>query len=77
MPKYGQQFDQSMEQTRNMNLAAKLENVNKLSKQWVDQMSTVVEDQFKIMGEKSGEWNQNLKDSFMDKSVQINADTIM
>ena len=40
-------------------------------------MSSVIEDKFQIMGEKSGEWNQNMKDSFMDKSLEINADTIM
>ena len=60
-----------------MNLASKLDNVNKVSKQWLDQMSSVIEDKFLIMGEKSGEWNQNMKDSFMDQSVEINADNIM
>lgn len=40
-------------------------------------MSSVIEDKFLIMGEKSGEWNQNMKDSFMDQSVEINADNIM
>ena len=66
-----------MEQERNRNLAAKFENVNKVSKKWMDEMSSVIENQFKIMGEKQSEWNQKFDDSFMDKSLQINVEAIM
>jgi len=41
-------------------------------------MSSVIENQFNIMGNKNGEWNKKVAgDSFMDKSVEMNADSIM
>lgn len=40
-------------------------------------MSSVVRTQFQVMGNKSSEWQGKLGESFMDKSLQINADTIM
>lgn len=40
-------------------------------------MSGVMENQFDIKGSKNVEMNNKLDESFMDKSVQINADTIM
>lgn len=40
-------------------------------------MSNVVENQFNIMGNQNSEWNKKIGESYMDKSVQINADTIL
>ena len=40
-------------------------------------MSNVVENQFNIMGNQNSEWNKKTGESYMDKSVQINADTIL
>lgn len=60
-----------------MSLAAKAESFDKVSKQWVEQMSSVFENQFKVMGAKTSEWQGKAGESFMDKSVQINADTIL
>lgn len=60
-----------------MNLAAKSQNANKVTKEWIQEMSNVVDNQFKVMGDKlNTEWQKG-GDSFMDKSVQINADTIL
>lgn len=55
------------------------QQVNKVSKQWIDEMSGVVKSQFEVMGQKATEWqsSKQLGESFMDKSVQINADTIL
>ena len=66
-----------MEQERNRNLALKFDNANRVSKQWMDQMGSVIDNQFQIMGEKQTQWNQKLDDSFIDKSLNINADTII
>ena len=66
-----------MEQERNRNLALKFDNTNRVSKQWMDQMGSVIDNQFQIMGEKQTQWNQKLDDSFIDKSLNINADTII
>lgn len=63
------------QQIRDQTLAA--QNVNRVSKEWINEMSVVVKKQFEVMGQKSSEWQGKLGESFMDKSVQINADTIM
>ena len=40
-------------------------------------MSSVLEDQFKIMDNKNADLNKKFNESFMDKAVQINPDTIL
>ena len=67
-----------MQQARDFNLASKVDNINKISKQWIDQMSSVMDNQFKVTGSKSNtDWQTKAGAAFMDKSVQINADTIL
>lgn len=36
-----------------------------------------MEKQFKVMGSQTAEWQSKAGASFMDKSVQINADTLL
>ena len=67
-----------MDQVKDRSLAAKADHAQKISQQWINQMSSVIENQFNIMGNKNGEWNKKVAgDSFMDKSVEMNADSIM
>lgn len=70
-------FKQPMQQARDYNLASKVENINKISKQWVESISKVMDNQFKVTGDKNVNWQSKPQASYMDKSLQINADTIL
>ena len=67
----------SLDQVRDRSLGDKGGNFNQLKKQWIDQVGSVMENQFNIQGDKNGQWNKKTGDSYMDKSVEINADTIL
>ena len=47
---------QPMHQARDLNLASKVDSINKISKQWIDQMSSVMDNQFKVTGSKNADW---------------------
>ena len=67
----------SLDQVRDRSLGDKGGNFNQLKKQWIDQVGSVMENQFNIQGDKNGQWNKKTGDSYMDRSVEINADTIL
>lgn len=40
-------------------------------------MTSVVDNKFTILGQKSNEWNENIKESFMDQSIKVNPESII
>lgn len=66
-----------MQQARDLSLATKVDNINKMSKQWIDEIGKVMDTQFKVSGSKNADWQAKAGAAFMDKSIQINADTIL
>jgi len=67
--KMSSELKQPMQQARDFNMASKVENINKISKQWVDSISKIMDNQFKVTGDKNANWQSKPGAAFMDKSL--------